>query len=500
MTETANNPHERLPGFVIRHRLAIVAAGHAFLFALALLAAFLLAYNFHWVRREGVVYPWFFELYLPLLALSLPMKLLVFHWTGQYRGSWRYVGLRDLFGVISAALVGTFLFLAAYFLLENVWTWMLGEALIDRTPGARLRQSSVFALDWAATIVFVCAAKVLVRFYYEDIQGQSASNPSRVLIIGAGNAGETVLREIQRTKREHYECVGFLDDDVAQLHGRIHEVEIIGRTEQIREICQEYGVEEVLIALRNLSPRLIRGLVERCEGTGVHFRTIPAVADVIAGRVKVSQIRDVDIADLLGREPVQLDVDDIAAELRGKRVVVSGAGGSIGSEMCRQIASYRPGRLVLVERAENGLFDIDRELRRSHPELDVVPYVADVADRERLTRIFKREEPTIVFHAAAHKHVPMMELNPGEAIKNNVGGTVAIADTCLAAGIAKMVMISTDKAVNPTSVMGCTKRIAEMHVQGLTGRGHTHFITVRFGNVLGSSGSVVPIFKEQIAR
>ncbi len=501
MTETAKNPNEPLPGFVIRHRLALVAAAHGLLFASALLAAFLLAYNFHWgIKKGGLVHRWFLELYLPLLALSLPMKLLVFHWTGQYRGSWRYVGLRDLFGVISASFVGTFLFLTAYFVVENVCMQVFGEALIDRATGPGLRQSSVFALDWAATIVFVSAAKVFVRFYYEDIQAQRVSNPNRVLIVGAGDTGETVLREILRMRRERYECVGFLDDNVAQLHGLIHEVEIIGRTTQIREICEEYGVQEVLIAIPKASPRLIRNLVGRCEGTGVHFRTIPAVTDVIEGRVQVSQIRDVDIEDLLGREPVQLDTDKIAAELRDKRVLVSGAGGSIGSEMCRQIASFCPERLVLVERAENGLFDINRELRRNHPELDVVPYVADVGDGPRLTRIFETEQPTIVFHAAAHKHVPMMELNPGEAIKNNIGGTQTIANTCLAAGIDKMVMISTDKAVNPTSVMGCSKRVAEMYVQGLTGRGETHFVTVRFGNVLGSSGSVVPIFKEQIAR
>ncbi|MFQ5590855.1 MAG: polysaccharide biosynthesis protein, partial [Phycisphaerae bacterium] len=412
MKEPNNHNDDLVPAFVIRHRLMLVAAGHALLFALALLAAFLLAYNFHWVERGGVIHRWLVELYPPLLALSLPTKLLVFHWTRQYRSSWRYVGLRDLFGVISASLVGTFFFLTAYFLLENIWMNAFGEALIDRASGAGLRQSSVFALDWAATIVFVCAAKILVRFYYEDIQARRVGNPNRVLIVGAGDAGETVLREILRMRRERYECVGFLDDEVAQLHGRIHEVEIIGRTTQIREVCLEYGVQEVLIALPQMSPRLIRDLVERCEGTGVHFRTIPAVSDVIEGRVKVSRIRDVDIGDLLGREPVQLDTDKIGADLRDKRVLVSGAGGSIGAEMCRQIASYFPQRLVLLERAENSLFHIHRELQRKQPHIDVVPYVADVTNRATMKVIFEQERPAIVFHAAAHKHVPMMELNP----------------------------------------------------------------------------------------
>ncbi len=484
---------------MIRNRTLVVVAAHGGLFALALLAAFLLAYNFKWVRRGDQVYPWVISLYFPLLALALPIKLLVFRVTRQYRGTWRYVGLRDLFGVISASLVGTFVFLIAYFILENAWTELFGGRLIDRHPGPGLRESAVFALDWAATIVFVSAARILVRFYYEDIQPKRVGNPKRVLIVGAGDAGETVLRELLRTRRDPYECVGFLDDKPGSLHGWIHGVEIVGSTSQIRRFCEEKGVEEVLIALPDASPKFIRGLVEQCEGTGVLFRTVPAVTDVITGRVKVSQLRDVDIDDLLGREPVQLDADKIGAQLCGRRVLVTGAGGSIGSEMCRQIAAFGPQRLILVEQAENGLFEIDRELRKRHAELDIVPYVADITDQVRISGLIEREKPTIVFHAAAHKHVPMMERNPGEAIKNNIGGTMVVADAALAGGVEKMVMISTDKAVNPTSTMGCSKRVAEMYVQSQTGRGATQFVTVRFGNVLGSSGSVVPIFREQIA-
>lgn len=501
MNDPADNPHEALPGAIIRYRTALVVAVHAVLFALALLAAFLLAYNFHWVVRSAEErYVWFDDLYLPLLALALPLKLWVFYWTRQYRGSWRYVGLRDLFGVISASLGGTFLFLTSYFVLENVWQAATGRTLIDTWPRPNLPQSSVFSLDLAATIALVSAAKILVRFYYEDIQPQRAANPRRALICGAGDAGEAVLRELLRMRRERYLCVGFLDDEAPQLHGRIHDVEILGRTSEIGEICKKFEIEEVLIALPKATPKMIRSLVEQCEGTGVLFRTMPAVSDVIEGRVQVSRIRNVDIADLLGREPVELDAEQIGRQLRGKRVLVTGAGGSIGSEMCRQIAAFGPKRLILIEQAENNLFEVDRELRAAFTALDVVPYVADITDRARVGAIFEQERPTAVFHAAAHKHVPMMEINPGEAVKNNIGGTIVVADACLATGVERMVMISTDKAVNPTSIMGCTKRVAEMYVQGLTGDGVTHFVTVRFGNVLGSSGSVVPIFQEQIAR
>jgi FlaA1/EpsC-like NDP-sugar epimerase len=432
-----------------------------------------------------------------LLGLALPIKLAVFLFTGQYRGSWRYVGLRDLFGVTSASLVGTFFFLTAYFLLENGWAWAFGHTLIDQWPLQYLRQSSVFALDWACTIAFVSAARIVVRFYYEDIQPRGGITPVRVLICGAGDAGEAVLRELFRIGRYH--CVGFLDDQVPQLGGRIHECEILGRTAQIREICERHAVEQVLIALPKASPRTIRHIVERCHGTGVLFRTIPVMTDVMEGRIQVSQLRDVDIDDLLGREEVQLDTEQIGRQLQGRRVLVTGAGGSIGSEMCRQIAAFTPERLILVEQAENNLFEIDRELRASFPTLTVLPCVADITDAPRFRAILRQQRPSTVFHAAAHKHVPMMELNPGEAIKNNIAGTVTVADACLEFGVEKMVMISTDKAVNPTSIMGCTKRVAEMYVQGLTGQGVTQFVTVRFGNVLGSSGSVVPIFKKQIA-
>lgn len=494
---------EPLPGAMIRFRTALVVGAHALLFALALLAAFLLAYNFQWTipLSDRPDYYWFVQLYLPLLALALPIKLLVFAWTGQYRGSWRYVSLRDIFSIISAALMSSFLFLSAYFLIENFYIWKLGRAIIDDPPGRALRQSAVFALDWSATILLVSAARVLVRFYFEDIRPRRlAQARTRVLIVGAGNTAETVLREVLRTGKDRYECVGLLDDAVAELGGRIHGVEVIGRTADIRKLCESEQVGEVLIANPAAAPRDIRRWVESCEGLGVRFRTIPAMVDVIEGRVQVSQIREVDIADLLGREPVQLDTVRIAEQLRGRVVLVTGAGGSIGTEMCRQIADFEPRRLVLVERGENNLFEIDRELRRTFPAIDLAPCVADIADAQRMQHLMDRHRPAVVFHAGAHKHVPMMEINPGEAVKNNVLGSLVVAQACVAAGVQKMVMISTDKAVNPTSIMGCTKRVAEMYVQGLSERGPTQFVTVRFGNVLGSSGSVVPIFREQIRR
>ncbi len=500
MSETGEQQTNNWPDQLVRYRTFLVVATHGVLFAIALLVAFLVAYNFRLFLPVGEGHEtWFSDLFLPLLAIAVPVKLFVFHWMGQYSGSWRYVSIRDIYSVIWASLAGTFVFLISYFLLDMGSVWLVGEALIDRHT-IRLFQSAVFLTDWAGTVAFVAAGRILIRFYYEDIQPQRSTNLTRVLIIGAGDSGEAVLRELLRMRRERYECVGVLDDDVRQLHGRIHGVSVCGRTKDIRRICEELEVQEVFIAVPHPTPKSIRALVECCEGLGVLFRTVPAVTDVLSGRVQVSRIRDIGITDLLGRAPVELDVDVIGAQLQGRRVLVTGAGGSIGSEMCRQIAEFSPAHLILVERAENPLFEIERELRQKYPALEVVVLVADVGDRLRMERLLRDEKPSIVFHAAAHKHVPMMEGNPGEAIKNNVGGTAVVANLAVEMGVEKMVMISTDKAVNPTSVMGCSKRVAEMYVQTLSAPGRTQFVTVRFGNVLGSSGSVVPIFKRQIAE
>jgi FlaA1/EpsC-like NDP-sugar epimerase len=277
-------------------------------------------------------------------------------------------------------------------------------------------------------------------------------------------------------------------------------VPVLGPLEAARRLCQKHEVEELLIAMPELAQKRLRQMVEQVQGMNVRFRAIPAMEAVIEGRVTVSQIRDVDIKDLLGREQVNLDEAKIREYLAGQRVLVTGAGGSIGSEICRQVLRFRPARLVLIEQAENNLFEIDRELAVLAPDIARIGYIADICDVARVDHIFDAEQPAVVFHAAAHKHVPMMELNVGEAIKNNIRGTKTVADAARQHGVKRFVMISTDKAVNPTSVMGCTKRIAEMYIQQLRGESVTQFMTVRFGNVLGSSGSVVPIFAKQIAH
>jgi FlaA1/EpsC-like NDP-sugar epimerase len=465
---------------------------HILLFALALFISFLIAYNFRLSTEDGLF--WFTEQYLSFLPFNLAIKLAMFGALRLYRDSWRYVGLRDLFQIIRATHFSVFFSIVLVF--AATWMGLTGQPQRVWVP------TQVLVFDWVFTIAVVSSARVAYRFYYEELRPLDATSQRRMLIIGAGDTADSILREIFRTSEERFRVVGFLDDDVNKQRARIRGIDVLGSTSDIRRICEEQDIDEVLIALPSAPQKQIRELIERCEGMNLQFRTVPAVSDLIEGKVQVSQIRPVDIEDLLGRDPVTLDTDAIGDYIHDKVVMVTGAGGSIGSEMCRQIARFKPRRLLLLEQMENALFEINREIERSFPTLPRVPCVADIVDRDRVSQLMAIHGPSVVFHAAAHKHVPMMEWNPGEAIKNNIIGTRTLADCASAAGVAKFVMISTDKAVNPTSVMGCTKRVAEMYVQQLASHtpSQTEFVTVRFGNVLGSSGSVVPIFKEQIAQ
>jgi FlaA1/EpsC-like NDP-sugar epimerase len=338
-----------------------------------------------------------------------------------------------------------------------------------------------------------------VRLYHEEFRTEQGGKLKKFLIVGAGNAGEALLREIHRMQIEQYDVVGFIDDDLAKQGMNIHGIAVLGTVDQLPKVCEKYGVEEIAIAMPSASAKQLRKVVQICEGAKARFRTVPSVADIASGRFKVSQIRDVDINDLLSRETVHLDLDTIEDYLKNKVILVTGAGGSIGSEMCRQVCQFNPKLLLLLEQAENSLFFIERELRRSFPQVSMETLICDITDKMRVEQIFEKFKPEVVIHAAAHKHVPLMESNPGEAIKNNVIGTKTVADTAEKYGAGSFVMISTDKAVNPTSIMGSSKRIAEMYIQDLDRTSKTHFVTVRFGNVLGSNGSVVPIFKNQIA-
>ena len=438
------------------------------------------------------VWSTFFE----LLIFVLLVKLLVFGYFRLYAGWWQYVSIQDLVETFKASHISTAIILGAVYVCRALYVY--------KAVNVRLAvPDTVLIIDWAATIALVGGLRFLVRVIREGSRPVSPGGLTRVLIIGANDSGESILRELYRLPVERYHVVGFVDDDPKKRGSRIHGVPVLGGIDNLAAVAERQKAEEVVIALPQPTRDELRRIIEVCKGQKLTFRIVPGVADLIDGRLDVTRLREVDINDLLGREPVSLDLEGIGHLLTDKVVLVTGAGGSIGSELCRQIANFRPRRLLLLEQAENNLFYIDRELRAAHPQLEVTPVIADVADQVRLDHVFRHYRPAIVYHAAAHKHVPMMELNPGEAIKNNIFGTKNAADAAAKYGVGAFVLISTDKAVNPTSIMGCTKRIAEMYCQSLSLRpecAKTKYIIVRFGNVLGSAGSVVPVFREQIAR
>jgi FlaA1/EpsC-like NDP-sugar epimerase len=449
--------------------------------------AFLLVNNMQFQRE------WFVTQYPRLLVFFIIVKLIVFGYFRQFQGWWRFVGISDLLAIVKASLVSTLILVVLWFSL--LMAEPVRKYLLEFTTFSQ----AIFILDMFSTIVLLGGLRMAVRLYHEEFRTEQLGKLKRFLIVGAGNAGEALLRELHRMPVEQYEVVGFIDDDPAKQGMNIHGIPVLGRVDQLPQICKKQNIEEIAIAMPIATARQLRKVVQICEGAKVRFRTVPSVADIASGRYRVSQIRDVDINDLLGRQVVQLDLDIIEQYLKSKIILVTGAGGSIGSEMCRQVCYFEPKLLLLLEQAENALFFIERELRKSFPKVAMETLICDITDKKRVEQIFEKFKPQVVIHAAAHKHVPLMEINPGEAIKNNVIGTKTIADAADKYGAGNFVMISTDKAVNPTSIMGSSKRVAEMYIQDLNRTSDTHFVTVRFGNVLGSNGSVVPIFKNQIA-
>lgn len=342
-----------------------------------------------------------------------------------------------------------------------------------------------------------------VRIYREGpdkLKRSKALNARNILIVGAGDAGEMILREMQNNLRLGYNPVGFVDDDRSKRRLMIHGVSVVGNTRDIYRLAKEYEVEEVIIALPSATGKAMRRIVNTCKRADVRFRTLPFIGDLIDGNVSLNQIRDVAIDDLLGREAIRLDMSLIGKELTHRVIMVTGAAGSIGSEVVRQVARFKPKKIILFERGENDLYNFEIELSKRRWDTRFVPFVGDVRDRVRVRECMELYNPAYIFHAAAYKHVPMMEMNPAEAVKNNIFGTKVMVDLAVEYNVEKFILISTDKAVRPTNVMGATKRVAELILQSKTASGecNTQFVAVRFGNVLGSNGSVIPLLKKQI--
>ncbi len=427
---------------------------------------------------------------LLFIAVSLPVKLMVFRKLGLYSRYWRYASVDELVQIALAVCLSTLLIAAL----------LLGVALplgLIRCP------RSIPFIDGLLILLAVGGTRFAVRLAEQRrrrARHRGRQKERRVLIMGAGDAGAMITKEMHSNPQLGLIPVGFVDDD-RQKHGvRIHGVPVLGGQERIPELVREYKVDEVVIAMPSASGSIIRNVLETCQQAGISARTIPGMHEILSGQVSVSHIRDVDIEDLLRREPVHTDVTAVEQMLHNGRVLVTGAGGSIGSELCRQIARCDPKTLVLLGHGENSIFTISNELRRRWPDLPIHNVIADVRDLDRLRQVFEVHRPQIVFHAAAHKHVPLMEENVPEVITNNVQGTANLLRLAETYQVERFVLISTDKAVNPTSVMGASKRVAELLVQEAARRSGQVYVAVRFGNVLGSRGSVVPLFREQIAH
>lgn len=492
------------PSPILRFRRALIILAHIIAFAASLLLSFLVVKSMLFERN------WLVNQYPPLLLLSLIIKIPIFGLFKQYRGWWRYVSISDLIGILRASLLSTLIILTLWFGLLSFSrftepsststtsrpTTFIQEKLLDISEIGQ----GVFMADLFGTFLLLGGLRMIIRLYYEEFRTVEAGRLKRLLIVGAGDAGEALLREIHRMPVAQYEVIGFIDDNPAKQGTNIHGISVRGTLEHLPRICADRNIDEIAIAMPSATHRERRRVIQVCEGIKVRFSTVPSITDIASGKYRVSQIRDIDINDLLGREAVLLNTDLIEAFTKDKIILVTGAGGSIGSEMCRQICNFGPKPLLLLEQAENPLFYIDQELRQKFPQVPLKAIICDITDRTRVFQIFETYKPQVVIHAAAHKHVPLMELNPGESVKNNIIGTQNVADAADQFDATNFVMISTDKAVNPTSIMGSSKRIAEIYVQDLSRTSKTHFVTVRFGNVLGSDGSVVPIFKKQIAK
>lgn len=438
------------------------------------------------LKRLIVQWPYVVALqYVLLTAFGIP------------RFSWRYIGLREAVRILQCVAAGAFV-MAFIRAVAGALFQVDGYAQFTYLP------YGVVAINSALSLIGILGVRVLRRISTERAEVRRLRTGTiqhvRTLLIGAGRGGVMVAKEISARPELGIVPVGFVDDELNKLGTVVHGVAVLGPMRELPRIVSEKGARQAIITISNAPGHVVRSISEACRKVGLQVKVIPGLHQLVGGELNLTRMRDVVIEDLLRRDAVVLDNAAIAAELRDKVVAVTGAGGSIGSEICRQVCRFSPARLLLVERSENALFEIHRDLRESFPEIRVEPCIADICDAERVDQIFAQHAPKVVFHAAAHKHVPMMEWNPIEAIKNNVFGTRTLADLADRHAVEAFVMISTDKAINPTSVMGATKRVAELYVQALDKSSSTRFVTVRFGNVLGSNGSVVPIFKEQLAR
>lgn len=421
---------------------------------------------------------------MPFLLVSSGTLLVSHHLFAaiyrMYRNTWEYASIGELIAIIKAITL-------------SIMTTIVVQLIAFQTIDVR-----VIGITWMMHVLLIGGSRFSWRLFRERF---ITPNPEkkRTLVVGAGAAGTMIVRQLLKNKETNLYPVAFADDDPKKLKLQIYGIDVKGKIHHIPKLVEKLKIENIIIAIPSLQKSELKRIYEECAKTKANTKIMPSVEDLIAGKISVNNFRDVQVEDLLGREPVELDMTSISKKITGKTILVTGAGGSIGSEICRQVCKFYPKKLLLLGHGENSIYTIDMELRQLYQEeIEIIPIIADIQDRVRLFEIISKYKPDVIYHAAAHKHVPLMEYNPREAVKNNIFGTKNIAEAADFFGVGCFVMVSTDKAVNPPNVMGATKRFAEMIVQNLAKESKTKFVAVRFGNVLGSRGSVIPLFKKQI--
>ncbi|KWW14064.1 hypothetical protein AS888_00590 [Peribacillus simplex] len=455
-----------------RKRLTLLAL----LDSLIVLSAIYVSYLF--------LYPYLEIFKLPTLLVTSVSLLISHHFFASiyklYKNAWEYASIRELVSIVKAVSL-------------SIITVIAIQIIVFQDVYVR-----AMALTWMLHIILIGGS----RFSWRMLRNRLIHNQKETkntLIIGAGSAGTMAVRQLLTNHDIELKPVAFIDDDPKKEKLDILGIPVVGNSKHIPEMVEKYQIDNIVIAIPSLSKKELKVIFDECVKTSAKTQIIPMIEDIMLGKVAVNQFKEVEVEDLLGREPVELDITSISQYVTGKTILVTGAGGSIGSEICRQICRFSPGQLILLGHGENSIYQIDMELKKLYAnQMEIIPVIADIQDRERIFEVMETHRPDVVYHAAAHKHVPLMEYNPREAVKNNVFGTKNVAEAADTFGVGAFVMISSDKAVNPTNVMGSTKRIAEMIIQQLAKNSSTKFVAVRFGNVLGSRGSVIPLFKKQI--
>ena len=444
------------------------------LLGVAYMLAFLLRFDFN-LKPEQI------KILEQTILVAVLTNIAFINLLRMNQSRWRYSGIQDLMNLFLAITAGWVFFI--------IYLYFANLMVIPR---------SVLAVFWMLSIINLGGARFLPRVILK-FRLNFTSGLRRVLVIGAGDAGEMIIRQMKNDPKLGYVPVALADDNPKKMNTKLHGVKVMGTTKDLKEIIEKKRIDEIIISAPSARPKQMRKIVQSCEATGIGFKTVPGPKEIVDGHVKVTQIRDVKIEDLLDRRPVEIDLDQIEKYLNDKVVLITGAGGSIGAELSRQILKLKPKKLICLDRTENSLFYLDYELKEISPSTEYKIIIADVLDSDKITNILRENDINIIFHAAAYKHVPLMELHPEEAVRNNIYGTLNMMLLSERHGVDKFVLISTDKAVNPTSIMGATKRVAELILQSYSARSHMKLLTVRFGNVLGSFGSVIPLFQKQIA-